>query len=267
MLGSLSSPGLVASRRLTTSVDAPGSGAAREELQAYDAAISRTCPHWPMNAPDGIRAASVALHKLLQLWDEAERLLPAPNRVRSDARETVVVLGNGIDIDLLLLKAAVAPDAARAISLQLVELGQQFSVVTQWLMRSAQSSYDAVQRVPYQQQVLAVLRDDHRVIARDWLGADMNAAVARLLLRAARVLESEDLSQRAIHDDLLGSRSLRVPLQAAATMLERAGVLATDCTAFVQSFDQQWIALRGEIASTMALYPQGNSAPAVSRQA
>jgi hypothetical protein len=50
-------------------------------------------------------------------------------------------------------------------------------------------------------------------------------------------------------------------------MLERAGVLATDCTAFVQSFDQQWIALRGEIASTMALYPQGNSAPAVSRQA
>lgn len=268
MLGSrIGTEPAISSRRFVPQLVAHEPGSAGEELQVHAAASSRSCPHWPMNAPDGIRAASVALRDLLQLWDRAERLLPAPNRAGAAECESDGIPGHTIDVDLLLLKASLAPDAARAITLQLVELAEQFSTVTRWLMRSAQSSYDSVQRGPYQQQVLAVLRDDHRVIARDWLGADMNAAVARLLLRAARVLTSEDLSQRAIHDDLLGSRGLRVPLQAACEMLARAGVLATDCTAFVRSFDEQWLALRGEISATMALYPLGDSAPVASHQA
>lgn len=268
MLGSRAGTGLAASsRRLMPQLDARGPGTQGEELEVHDATSGRSCPHWPMNAPDGIRAASVALHELVQLWERAERLLPVPNRSGAVGSESEGMPGNAIDVDLLLLKASLAPDTVRAITLALVELAEQFSTVTRWLMRSAQSSYESVQRVRYQQQVLAVLRDDHRVIARDWLGADMNAAVARLLLRAAQVLTSEDLSQRAIHDDLLGSRGLRVPLQAACEMLERAGVLASDCTAFVRSFDEQWLALRGEISSTMTLYPIGDSAPAARRQA
>jgi len=202
--------------RLVPSGDRPRLGAGASEPQAGDSVASRNCSHWPMNAPDGIRAASAALQDLVRLWDHAERLLPETDPARVDARESGNVRVEEIEFDLLLLKLALVPDAALAINKALLDLAEQFAAVTQWLMRSAQASCDAVQRAPHQAQGQALLRDDHRVIARDWLSADMNAAIARALLRASRVLASMDLSPRAIHEDLLGSRSFRAPLQAAA---------------------------------------------------
>jgi len=253
--------------RLVPSGDRPRLGAGASEPQAGDSVASRNCSHWPMNAPDGIRAASAALQDLVRLWDHAERLLPETDPARVDARESGNVRVEEIEFDLLLLKLALVPDAALAINKALLDLAEQFAAVTQWLMRSAQASCDAVQRAPPQAQGQALLRDDHRVIARDWLSADMNAAIARALLRASRVLASMDLSPRAIHEDLLGSRSFRAPLQAAAAMVECSGALATECAVFVQSFDAQWVGLRREIASTMALYPLGDGAPTLSRRA
>lgn len=246
--------------RLVPPVGVPARAAAVTGREATIASHSRICSHWPMNGQAGIQAAGAALGQLVQLWDQAEHLLTKTDRGQSGSRVPagVVVDDIDIDIDLLLLKAAEVPHAAQVISQQLVDLSQQFSAVTKWLLQSARVSCDGVQKAPRHEQPLAVLRDDHRVIARDWLGADMNAGISRLLLRAAQILDDLDLSTRAIHDDLLGSRDFLVPLQAAATTLERAGALAADCAAFVRAFDQQWLALRGEISSTMALYPRGN---------
>lgn len=245
--------------RLVSPAVVPARAAAVMEREATIASHSRSCSHWPMNGLGGIQAAGAALHQMLQLWDQAEHLLPLSKGTQSGARVREGVGVDEIEVDLLLLKAAEAPHAAQEISRRLVDLAQQFGAVTKWLLQSARVSCDSVQKAPRHEQPLAVLRDDHRVIARDWLGADMNAGISRLLLRAAQILDNVDLSPRAIHDDLLGSRDLRVPLQAAASVLERAGALTAECAAFVRAFDQQWLALRSEITSTMALYPHGKS--------
>ncbi len=244
--------------RLVPPASVPALAAGVIERGATIDSHSRSCSHWPMNGLDDIQAAGAALQHLVQLWDQAEQLFTVSGRAQSGSRVPEGVVVDEIEIDLLLLKAAEAPHAAQVISQQLVDLAQQFSAVNKWLLQSARVSCEGVQKAPRHEQALAVLRDDHRVIARDWLGADMNAGISRLLLRAAQILHSVDLSPRAIHDDLLGSRDLRVPLQAAATILERAGALAADCAAFVRNFDQQWLSLRGEISATMALHPHGN---------
>lgn len=254
-----------AALRLVPPVDARRQVALVVEREARDAARGRICAHWPMDAPEGIRAASEALRGLVDLWVQAERLNPAagPLRVAGQPDDEPA---DGIDIDLLLLKAAEVPDAARATARAMADLAQQFLIVAQWLTRSAQASCRSVQPAPCPQQFLAAPRDDHRSIARDFLCADMNAGIARLLLRAAQALNSVVLPVQVIRNDLLDTRSLREPLQAAATMLERARTLAAECAAFVESFDHQWADLRGRIASAMAP-PDIAATAAVSRPA
>jgi len=249
--------------RLVPPVETRRHGAPVIELQGRDAARGRICSHWPMHAPDGIHAASEALLGLAKLWEQAERLMPASEPDPCIACTPDGDPADGIDLDLLLLKADEVPDAARTVTRALVDLAQQFFTVAQWLTRAAQTSCMAVQHAPCLQQSLGAPREDHRSIARDFLCADMNAAIARLLMRTAQTLDSLVLPVQSIRDDLLGARNLQEPLRVAGTMLERARNLTTESAKFVESFDHQWADLRARAVSTMALAPLNIAAAAV----
>lgn len=56
----------------------------------------------------------------------------------------LVLLVDEVVIDLVLLRVAEVPDAARAVTQTLLVMAQRFSSTKQWLMRSVQGSWDAM---------------------------------------------------------------------------------------------------------------------------
>ncbi len=220
-----------------------------------DAIRARFCAHWPLHGPDSIRAAAATLRALSQVWDRAEELIEISRFDPVACLDVSVVDVDGMQLDILLLKGAQVPDGAQALAQNLADLAHDYVSVREWLARSAQSTCDGVKDAGLADARPMLLRDDHRVIARDWLGADMNALLGWLLQRAAAILLSVDLSPDAIHSDLLGARAFKAPLLAAASLLERASGLAVECAAFVEDFDRRWLAMRDAAAAAAALYP------------
>ena len=214
------------------------------------------CGHWPLDGTGRIQAAALALRALSKAWDGARDLLEDGGSGRCVCLDVAVVPLDDAQFDVLLFQAARVPDGVQAIAMALSTLERDFGSVKKWLMGSAQAACLAKAGVGTAGEELGPLvRDDHRVIARDWLAADMNAMIAWLLRRAIRVLKSMDLSPDSVKSDLLGARHYQVALLAVAAILERAAVLALECAACVEDFNHRWMALRTHVAAANALYP------------
>ena len=218
------------------------------------------CTHWPLNSAAQIDSASAALRAVLRLWDRAAELSGANRDSRSGCLDPSLAVDDARG-DVLMLQAAVVPDSVQRLRLALSTLADDFEKISHWLVKSAQDTCDAKKMTEHAYAKLTILRDDHRVIARDWLGADMNALIAWLLHRAVGVINRLDLSPDAIAADLLSTGSYKPAIESAAVMLERAGALAAETELFVDNFDRQWRGLRDQMASVIAMSPAA-AAPA-----
>ena len=210
------------------------------------------CGHWPLDAPGRIQAAALDLHALSTAWDRAHDLLGGEACGYHACLDVAVIPLDDVQYDVVLFQAALVPDKVQAIVLALSALEQDFGSVKEWLVSSAR---DACRAKEGADVGLTVVRDDHRVIARDWLAADMNAMIAWLLRRAIRTLMRMDLSPDAVRADILGARHYQGALRAVAAILERAALLALQSAAYVEGFNHQWLELRGHVAFANALCP------------
>ncbi len=214
------------------------------------------CSHWPLDGGEQIQAAAVTLRTLSKVWDRAYELQDGSGTGRCGCLDVTVIPLVEAQFDALLPQAALVPDGVQAMVQVLSALGRDFGAVNGWLVGSAHAAcLVRTSADPAGRGRLTVLRDDHRVIARDWLAADMNAMIAWLLRRAIRVLQSMDMSPGAIRADLLGARHHQAALKAAASILERAALLAVECAAYVEDFNHRWLDLRAQVAAATALYP------------
>ncbi|MCY7308662.1 MAG: hypothetical protein LH632_21510 [Rhodoferax sp.] len=221
---------------------------------------SCVCGHWPLDGREQIQASALALHALSNLWDGAYDLLEDGAAGRCSCLDVAMIPLDDAQLDLLLLQAVLVPDAVHAMTQTLSALARDFGSVDGWLVGSAKAACLAKTSADLAgRERLTVVRDDHRVIARDWLAADMNAMIAWLLRRAIRVLKSMDLSADSVRADLLGARQHQAALRAAACILDRAALLAVECAAYVEDFNHRWLALRGQAAAATALYPLDNA--------
>ena len=212
------------------------------------------CTHWPLNSVTQIQAAGAALRSVLELWDRAADLSGASRDSRSGCLDPSVAVDD-MRGDVLMLRAAVVPDSVQRLKLAVSTLAEDFEKISRWLGKSAQDTCDVTKVTEHAYTKLSILRDDHRVIARDWLGADMNALIAWLLNRAVGVINRLDLSPDAIAADLQGTGSYKPAIESAAAMLERAATLAAETELFVDNFDRQWRGFRDQMASVIAMSP------------
>ena len=220
----------------------------RRQERAHD----RACTHWPMDGVAKIQAASRALLVMAELWEHGETLAKS-RQVRPAGCIDVASFGAGPQADVMMLRAAALPDEIEALKLAMRGQAEEFERISAWLVRAARTTRVAAKAAQRPLGLVAVLSEDHRVIAKDLVAADMNALVATLLGEALRVLDCVEPNASAINADLLGARAYEAFLHTAAEMLNRAGALATESALFVEDVDRQWRAFRVQIATVVAL--------------
>jgi hypothetical protein len=89
-----------------------------------------------------------------------------------------------------------------------------------------------------------VLGERHRIIADDWLAARVQTLIARLLERAAEMLDRIDFTPAALRVDLAGDRVVPRRLRSAAEMLARAADLCGESARLVHDNERRWRVFR-----------------------
>jgi hypothetical protein len=77
----------------------------------------------------------------------------------------------------------------------------------------------------------------------------VSALVARLLARAADILEKIDYSPTALRADLAGPRRLASLVHSAAEMINRAADLCSDSAGLVNDNERRWRTFRRHVAT------------------
>ena len=217
------------------------------------------CMHWPLDGATKIHAASLSLTVMAGLWAGAHAHSRAWSHILPRCID-VEQASTQAEADLLRLRVAAMSAEIQRVALGTRALAQDFLKIGEWLAGAAGSAWDATQAARHTLGLASTLGDNHRLIAKDRLAADMNALIAWLLRQALKLLDRMDLNPDAIAADLVGIRSYGEFLQSAAEMLDRAAALANESELFVEDFDQRWHNFRDRIAAAVALSKDALSA-------
>jgi len=118
-----------------------------------------------------------------------------------------------------------------------------------WLANAMQASWDVAAALADIPGLEDLLGDRHRIIANDWLAADMSALVARQLTRAADILDKVDFTPAALRADLAGSRRSVALVQSAAEIINRAADLCSDSAGLVNDNERRWRTFRERVVT------------------
>jgi hypothetical protein len=92
-----------------------------------------------------------------------------------------------------------------------------------------------------------LLGDRHRIIANDWLAANTSALIARMLVRAADILDLVDFTPAALRADLAGPRRAAALVHSTAEIINRAADLCSDSAGLVNDNERRWRVFRERV--------------------
>jgi hypothetical protein len=116
-----------------------------------------------------------------------------------------------------------------------------------WLAAAMESSWDVATALLDVEELADLLGERHRVIANDWQGASILTLAARVLVRAADLLERVDFRPVALRADLDGARTSARRLFAAAEMVDHAADLLSEFARLVHDNERRWRVFRGRV--------------------
>ena len=223
----------------------------RFAVPEHESKRDRICMHWPLYGATRIHATARSLAVLARSWGGADADQNAWNHLLPRFIDVGQVAPP--EADPMRLRAAAMSAEIQQIKLVTRALVEDFQKVGEWLARAAGSTWNTAKTVRRTIALASTLDEDHRVVAKDWLAADMNCLIAWLLRQAIQLLDRLELTPEAIETDLLGARCYRDVLQSAAGMLDHAAILTNESELFVVEIDQRWRAFRDHIARVVAL--------------
>lgn len=124
-----------------------------------------------------------------------------------------------------------------------------------WLARAMEGSWAAAGTLLEVDALADVMGERHRIISNDWLAADMQRLIARLLERAADMLDRIDLTPAAVRADLADRRVTPGRLQATAEVIARAADLCGESARLVHDNDRRWRVFRDRVAAVVGSSP------------
>jgi len=131
-------------------------------------------------------------------------------------------------------------------------LADDFATVSAWLCGAAGASLEAVRAARQRLGISVSTAESHRVIAKDWLAADMNALIASVIRRAIGVLDRLDSNADANEIDPAAQRASARLLCLAAEKLDRAVSLCCDAALFAEEVDQRWKQIHDQVTEALA---------------
>lgn len=232
----------------------------RRNPPAHDVLPERSCNHWPLDGEARIHAASNAFVMLADLlaWARMPAATPGDTASRSLDLESVA---NIEEVDALFEFTDTAPARIDELRRAVRDLAHEYETASAWLADAVAVGWSSVKGMRPAPRCASILDEGHRVIAKDWLTADMTLLIGWLLRRATKSLDRMDLSPVAVRCDLGSQRSYEAMLRSVAEMLDRAGALATQSVAFLGEMDRRLHLFRQQVASAVAQAQDVDPAP------
>ena len=116
-----------------------------------------------------------------------------------------------------------------------------------WLATAMQSSWDVAAVLLDIDELADLLGERHRIIANNWEGASMMSLVARILRRAADLLDRVDFTPAAVRADLADHHAAPRRLYSAAEMIGRAADLCSQFAGLVHDNERRWRTFRTRV--------------------
>jgi hypothetical protein len=122
-----------------------------------------------------------------------------------------------------------------------------FAATGEWLANAMQASWDLAASLIDIDGLADLLGERHRIIANDWHAAGIASLVARLLVRAADIIEHVDLTPAVVRADLATARRSPQLLYAAAELINHAADLSSDSAGLVNDNERRWRTFRARV--------------------
>jgi hypothetical protein len=124
---------------------------------------------------------------------------------------------------------------------------EDYAGTGEWLASAMQASWDMAATLLDIDELADVLGDRHRIIANDWRAATMSTLIARLLNRAADILDTVDFTPAALRADLASRRIIPSRLYSAAELISHAADLSSDSAGLVHDNERRWRTFRTRV--------------------
>jgi hypothetical protein len=187
------------------------------------------------------------LHALADRWATATpSTVPAlsPYAGADDLNDPAAIQLEGV----LFMEGEGAPAELTRLIRDLRVTAEEYVGTGDWLAKAMQASWDiaaALVEIPGLEDLLG---DRHRIIANDWLAADEAALIARLLNRAADMLDKVDFTPAALRADIAGPRRAAALVHSSAELINRAADLCSDSAGLVNDNERRWRTFRARVA-------------------
>jgi hypothetical protein len=188
------------------------------------------------------------LHALADRWstaDPSSRAPLSPFAGAEDLNDPVAIQLDGV----LFMEGEGEPAELTVLMRHLRSTADDFAAAGQWLANAMQSSWEIATGLIDIDGLDDLVGERHRIIANDWLAADLQALIARLLRRAADVLAHVDFTPKALREDLAGARRSSGLLHSAGELVNCAADLCSDSAGLVNDNERRWRVFRERVAA------------------
>jgi hypothetical protein len=130
--------------------------------------------------------------------------------------------------------------------------------IGQWLATAVQSSWEMAAALTGIDGLADMLGERHRIMANDWQAASMAVLTARILDRAADILEHIDFTPKALRADLASEKASAGRLYSAAELICHAADLCSDSAGLVHDNERRWRTFRQRVSGMLAASRNGS---------
>jgi len=199
------------------------------------------------------------LQALADRWSEIEPVTASPFSPYEGAEDLNDPTALQLD-GVLFMEGEGEPSEIARLIRDLRAAADDFTATGRWLADAMQASWGLAAALVDIDDLADVLGERHRIIANDWQAAHMSSLAARLLRRAAEMLDHVDFTPAALRRDLAGRRVVPRRLYSAAELIARAADLCSDSAGLVHDNECRWRTFRqrvGAIAANADRQPNG----------
>jgi hypothetical protein len=186
------------------------------------------------------------LHALADRWSTVTPSIDAalsPFAGAEDLNDPVALQLEGV----LFMEGEGEPAEMAQLVSHLRTTADGFAAGGEWLSNAMTASWDVAAALVDIDGLGDLLGDRHRIIANDWLAANMQALIARLLRRAVDIVDHVDFTPAALRADLVDGRRSVGLLHSAAELINRAADLCSDSAGLVNDNERRWRVFRQRV--------------------
>lgn len=186
------------------------------------------------------------LHALADRWSQTTPSTApplSPYAGADDLNDLAALQLEGV----LFMEGEGAPSELANLIRDLRTKAEDFSGTGEWLASAMQASWNIASALIDVPGLEDLLGERHRIIANDWLASDMSCLIARLLVRAADILDRVEFTPSALRVDLAGPRRATPLVRSAAEIVNRAADLCSESAGLVNDNERRWRVFRERV--------------------